>query len=237
MTLSLTKQSLLLVALAIAATLLIEHSSIDIAISQLFYNQGHWLIDKGQQPYAFIFYKLPKALLIVTGLGLVALLAWRSWQMRQNSLLLSKAQPTRATGIFSLSRHEISYLLLTLILVPTITATLKSITHVSCPNHLLLFNGEFEYLSIWQNIQAKTPAKCFPAAHASAGFALFGLAYLPRLRAYRLKIIVAVALLGWLMGLYKMSIGDHFFSHTLVAMLLGWSIVCAIAAAMFRQTR
>lgn len=237
MTLSLIKQSLLLLILAIGATLLVEHSSIDIAISQLFYDQGHWLIGKSEQPYAFIFYKLPKALLIVTGVGLMALLAWRSWQLRQNRFQPATAQPITATGIFSLSRREISYLLLTLILVPTITATLKSVTHVSCPNHLLLFNGEFEYLSIWQNIQAKTPAKCFPAAHASAGFALFGLAYLPRLRAHRLKIIITVALLGWVMGLYKMSIGDHFFSHTLVAMLLGWSIVCAIAAAMFRQTR
>jgi membrane-associated PAP2 superfamily phosphatase len=35
---------------------------------------------------------------------------------------------------------------------------------------------------------------------------------------------------GWLMGTYKMLIGDHFLSHTIVTMLLAWLIICAIAA-------
>ena len=229
--LPLVKQSLLLLILAIIAALIFEHSQFDIAISQLFYNQNHWLIAKDTQPYAFIFYDLPKMLIILSALLLIMTLLWRYWQDKRYSK--DNNNPQIRGRLLQFSNRDLSYLLLVLIIVPSITASLKSITHVSCPNHLLLFNGEFAYLSIWQNILAKTPAKCFPAAHASAGFALYALAYLPQLQKYRGRITLAVSVLGWSMGLYKMSIGDHFFSHTLVSMLLSWSIACGIAAFIF----
>src|SRR5699024_12785181 len=76
---------------------------------------------------------------------------------------------------------------------------------------------------------AQTPAKCFPAAHASAGFSLYGLAFLPSLQQYRYRVFEIVTVLGWTMGLYKMLFGDHFFSHTLVSMLLSLTIACALA--------
>lgn len=65
------------------------------------------------------------------------------------------------------------YVAAAMVCVPLIIASLKSVTHVVCPSHLQIFGGEFAYLSIWQNMQAGTDAKCFPAAHASAGFALY----------------------------------------------------------------
>jgi membrane-associated PAP2 superfamily phosphatase len=30
-------------------------------------------------------------------------------------------------------------------------------------------------------------------------------------------------------GLYKMVIGDHFLSHTIISMLLAWLIACLVA--------
>lgn len=54
------------------------------------------------------------------------------------------------------------------------------------------------------------PDKCFPAAHASSGFALFAFAFAPSLRRRRGAIIIVVMALGWAMGCYKMIIGDHF---------------------------
>ena len=221
------KQLAILILLAISATLLVEHSPLDISISQLFYTNGHWLIEKGAQPYAFIFYDGPKLLLILFGVYLLIASLWRYWQSRQTTI--TATSPLIFRPIMALSSREIGYLLLVIIAVPTIIASLKSITHVSCPNHLYLFNGDLPYLSIWENIVAKTDAKCFPAAQASAGFALYGLAYLPTLYRHRLKIFIMVTALGWIMGVYKMSFGDHFFSHTLVSMLLSWSIACALA--------
>lgn len=221
-----------LLCLTIIATLLFEHSQLDIHISELFYTNGHWLLEKGTQPFAFIFYDLPKLLLILLGIYLIAVLILRH---RQNSDINLVIKNTKYDKLLTpLSTHEISYLLLVLIAVPSMIALLKGVTHVSCPNHLILFGGDLPYLNIWQNIAANTPAKCFPAAHASAGFSLYGLAFLPTLHQYRYRIFEIVTVVGWTMGLYKMLFGDHFFSHTLVSMLLSLTITCVLATLFFK---
>lgn len=222
-----------LLCLTIIATLTFEHSQFDIRISQLLYANGHWLLEKGAQPYAFIFYDFPKLLLILLGIYLITTLTWRYWQSRYSNTV--NAKPFFIRPIAALSSRELGYLLFTIIIVPTVIATLKSVTHVSCPNNLSLFNGDLPYLNLWQNIVAMTPEKCFPAAHASAGFSLYGLAFLPTLRRYRYKIFGIVTILGWTMGLYKMFFGDHFFSHTLVSMLLSLTIACALASLFFKR--
>jgi membrane-associated PAP2 superfamily phosphatase len=33
---------------------------------------------------------------------------------------------------------------------------------------------------------------------------------------------------GWAMGLYKMLIGDHFLSHTVITMVLAWLLILII---------
>ena len=226
----------LLLSLALIAMLILEHSQWDVAISQLFYSNGQWLLQKGTQPFAWVFYEGPKKLIILLGVSLMLTLGWRYWQVKQTKRGVAVAA-CRWQLFQRFDNRELLFLLLCLIIVPSVTASLKSVTHVSCPNHLLLFNGEFEYLNIWQNMLAKTPAKCFPAAHASAGFSLYGLAYMPRLRRHSRGMFVLVTVLAWSMGLYKMAIGDHFFSHTLVSMLLSWSLVCLIASVVFKAER
>ena len=223
-----------LLCLTIIATLTFEHSQFDVRISELFYTNGHWLLEKGAQPYRFIFYDFPKLLLILFGGYLIMVLIWHYWQRRYANTVNAKVFFIRP--IAALSSREVGYLLITIIIVPTVIATLKSFTHVSCPNSLFLFNGDLPYLNLWQNILAKTPAKCFPAAHASAGFSLYGLAFLPTVQRYRYKIFAIVTVLGWTMGLYKMAFGDHFFSHTLVSMLLSLTLACALASLFFRRS-
>ena len=220
-----------LLALTIVAALIFEHSLLDVSISELFYTNGHWLLEKGQQPYAFIFYDLPKALLILLVTVLLLTLALR--YLHRKADVKTVTAPFFIRTLTTLSNREIGYLVITIIAVPTIIASLKAVTHVSCPNQLSLFNGSLPYLNLWQDIQMMTPARCFPAAHASAGFALFGVAYLPRLKHQRVKIIILASLLGWTMGIYKMLIGDHFFSHTLVSMLLSLTIAYVIAIIFF----
>ncbi len=222
-----------LFCLTIIATLVFEHSQLDIRISELFYTNGQWLLEKGAQPYAFIFYDGPKALLILLALYLIAVLAIKSTKLSNHPAIANNSWLNKFMVPFSI--HETSYLLTVLILVPSTIALLKDITHVSCPNHLTLFGGSLDYLNLWQNIVAQTPAKCFPAAHASAGFSLYGLVFLPTLHQYRYRIFEIVTVLSWVMGLYKMLFGDHFFSHTLVSMLLALTIACALARLFFKR--
>ena len=230
---SVNRDWLKLLCLTIIATLTIEHSRLDVYISKLFYTNGQWLLEKGVQPYAFIFYNGPKLLLILLAVYLIMVLIIK---YRLSSKAIPSTHPSKFDKWLNpLSIREISYLLIVLIGVPTVIATLKGVTHVSCPNQLSLFNGDLPYLNLWQDIKSRMPVRCFPAAHASAGFALYGFAYLPSLKRYRVKIIVVASLLGWIMGLYKMAIGDHFFSHTLVSMLLAWTLACATATIFFAK--
>ena len=221
-----------LLCLTIIATLFFEHSQFDIRISELFYANGRWLLQKDAQPYAFIFYDAPKALLILLAIYLVTMLIVK-YRQRSNYLFIVNNKVNKFA--IALSIREISYLLIILIVVPTSIALLKGMTHVSCPNHLTLFGGDLPYLNLWQNMLAKTDAQCFPAAHASAGFSLYGLAGIPSLHKYRYRLFAIVTILGWAMGLYKMSFGDHFFSHTLVSMLLSLTIACGLASVFFKR--
>ena len=40
-------------------------------------------------------------------------------------------------------------------------------------------------------------------------------------------------ILGWTFGVYKMLIGDHFLSHTLVSMCLAWLVSLMVAASIY----
>jgi len=223
-----------LLCVTIIATLIFEHSQLDIRISELFYSNGHWLLEKGAQPYAFIFYDLPKALLILLAVYLIAVLIIKYRQPLPDAASQHRRKFDRFLP--PLPIREIGYLLIIIAIVPASIATLKGVTHVSCPNDLVIFNGDLPYLNLCQNIVAATPARCFPAAHASAGFSLYGLAFLPTLKKYRYQIFTTVTVLGWTMGLYKMLFGDHFFSHTLVSMLLSLTIAYALATLFFKHS-
>lgn len=212
--------------LAILATVLLEHSALDIAISQYFYQgNGQWWIDRDSRLPDWIFYTGIKRLLIIFELYIV--LAWfnRLFQHKNPLSNLGKNfaifQPLQR-----FSRQELGYLAIVMLLIPTVVATLKAITQVPCPNDLQLFGGKLAYLTLWQDMISRSGQTCFPAAHASSGFALYAWAFLPSLRSKRWHIATVVTLLAWLMGGYKMAIGDHFFSHTVVSMVLSW-MICA----------
>lgn len=222
--------------LAIVATLLVEHSAIDVSISQLFYQgNGNWYLEKGSKIPDWIFYTGIKRLLIVFEVYII--LAWLQRVLMAKKPQHQLAQPLKIFNSLSrFSNRELGYLAGVMILIPTVVATLKGITNVPCPNNLQLFGGKFEYLTLWQDIMSHSGQKCFPAAHASSGFALYAWAFLPSLKQKRWQIAIGVTLLAWIMGLYKMAIGDHFFSHTLVSMLMAWAICSGIAYRVFQNT-
>ncbi|MFT4920483.1 MAG: membrane-associated PAP2 superfamily phosphatase, partial [Zhongshania aliphaticivorans] len=60
------------------------------------------------------------------------------------------------------------------------------------------------------------------------GFALLALYYLPKSRRRRRQMLGIALTAGWAMGGYKMLLGHHFFSHTLVSMLLCWLVTNCI---------
>ena len=107
-----------------------------------------------------------------------------------------------------------------------IMALMKRISVTSCPWDLADFGGVGHYVSHWAwGVIDGGGGHCFPAGHASAGFAFisgyFALRHdLPR--AARLWLATALVA-GFALGLAQQMRGAHFMSHTLWTAWLCWT--------------
>lgn len=213
-------QHIFITFLALVVCLLcFEYTPIDMWIEAVLYDDAsrQWLWSGGEQISRFIFYNGMKDLLVVFTLGLLAcVLFFRNAQFVQRY------------------RNGLIIVLLSLLLVPLTVGELKATTNVACPKALTEFGGRIHHIGLFDHYSAdekpEKPQMCFPAGHASGGFALMSLFFLFRSERNRKKALLFGAGMGWIMGGYKMLIGDHFFSHTLVSMMLAWLIICIIVA-------
>ncbi|WP_114469352.1 phosphatase PAP2 family protein [Pseudorhodoferax soli] len=125
------------------------------------------------------------------------------------------------------------------LLATGMVALVKSGSHTSCPWDLAAFGGVARYQSHWLGWQHSDggAGRCFPAGHASAGFAFvagwFALRRdLPRLAAAWLVLAIAA---GLVLGLAQQLRGAHFMSHTLwtawICAAVGWGVDLAFAHA------
>ncbi len=106
-----------------------------------------------------------------------------------------------------------------------VISALKYISDTSCPWDLAEFGGLARHVSHWALGQADGGSgHCFPAGHATTGFALLSGYFALRRHAARAACIwLATALvLGLAMGLAQQMRGAHFMSHTLWTGWLCW---------------
>ena len=194
---------------------LFDVTHIDLSVQQwLFYHHGHWLWDRHEAVAKLVFYDGIKALLITFTVAFASTLVW------PRRLLWRGAR-----------KGDIAVAVVAMIAIPLIVGVLKATTHVNCPRTLSLFGGEFPYRTLLESLfrsDGMYNQRCFPAGHASGGFALLSLVAVCPSRQGRQRVITWAVMLGWVMGLYKMAIGDHFLSHTIVSMVLAWGIVNAL---------
>ena len=210
----------------IATLLIFEVTNLDRWVQQHLYNPStaSWLWDR-HEPYAkAILYDGARICLGIYGLGLIIALI-KNWRQQ--------GDPDLRIGLF--------IALLTLVLLPTLVGALKSTTNLPCPRKLSDYGGTYTYVHLFESRPAMSerPQKCFPAGHASGGFALLALPLLAKSRRRKIQLLVGALSVGWILGLYKMAIGEHFLSHTLVSMFLAWLVVYslkAIADRFFTRT-
>lgn len=130
-------------------------------------------------------------------------------------------------------RRGLRIVFASLILVPLSVAALKVGTNIACPRDLAAYGGDVEYVGILPMYSPdgvpSSRQKCFPASHASSGFALFSLFFLFRSKVYRRRALYLGLVVGGICGAYKIAIGDHFLSHTIVSMVLAWLIANVVA--------
>lgn len=114
-------------------------------------------------------------------------------------------------------------------------STLKSFSGTSCPWDLAEFGGVARYASHWRYwLQPDGGSgRCFPAGHASAGFAFVGGYFVFRHDAPALarRWLAAALAAGLLLGLGQQARGAHFMSHTLWTGWVCWSLAWSLDAA------
>lgn len=192
------------------AGILLAIPSADIYLQSFFYNYsaGSWVVMKSNHVLFLSFYQLPK--ILISGIALVLLIL----------LLLGSF---KIKTISHRAKNNISAALTYLIILPLFIGFLKRVTQIPCPKDFKVFGGLVPDFMILESLARFHPpgGRCFPAGHASGGFALYGLMFLflnsPKKMIFS---FVATTLLGWTMGLYQIARGEHLFSHTFVTQIL-----------------
>lgn len=204
--------------LLVATLVLFDVTPTDLWVQHHFFSVAFhkWYWDGSEPLKRFFLYDGLKAFLIAFASALTL------------CLLFLKDRPL----IHSYSRG-IRIVLISLILVPASVSELKATTNVACPRALTEFGGTLPYVPLFEHYppqhQPHNRQRCFPAGHASGGFALMSLFFLLKSRRNQTLALSLATILGWAMGNYKMLIGDHFVSHTIISMLLAWILINLIA--------
>ena len=208
--------------LLVVIILFFDFTSIDMWLQDKLYRPelGQWLLDKQDPFLRNLFYDGPKTLLMVLA-----------------KVLLLVLIVFRSSAFLERYRSGLAIVLITTVVTVALVGGLKSVTNVPCPKDLSHFGAEYPYVTFLHRLPlAETlgRVRCFPAGHASGGFALLSLFFLFKRRRNRRIGFGTGMVLGWTFGIYKMLIGDHFLSHTLVTMCLAWLVSLTVAASVYR---
>ena len=217
-----TKQIIATSVVLLLFIALFEFSTIDTWVQDYFYHADlhQWLLKKDAEIPRLIFYDGIKRLIILS--VIVTLVG---------SLLFRKS------SLVQEYREGLLIVVLAAIFVPLLIGALKATTNIPCPNDLKHYGGTYPHITLLtsypQNFVQTENIRCYPAGHASGGFALLSLVFLFKTKRNKVIATASALSIGWSMGLYKMLIGDHFLSHTIVTMLLAWLTILVVRKGVY----
>ena len=194
---------------------LFEFTNLDLALQDHFFNfeTRRWLVDEKAPLGRLVFYNGPKALV---------------WIIALTALTLA-AGPARWRERFRLDRRGLWLGVLVIATVPALAGLGKKYTNTFCPSEIRRYGGDMAYAKLCEPHPADDPpgrrGGCFPAGHASGGFALMGLLAVRAARRWRTGMLALGLSLGGWMAFYQMLKGAHYLSHTLTTMLVAWLVV------------
>lgn len=214
---NLNKHIIITAILLVAVITLFQFSNLDIFVQSFFYNfdTKNWLINKDEPILKFFFYDGIKNLLI-----LFAVIIFFSLIFLRKKELIQEY------------KKGLIIVLLAAIFVPVIIGSLKAITNTPCPCNIIYFNGTYPDIKVFdtypKDFIQTSKAKCWPAGHASGGFALMALFFLFKTPINQKRALISALVIAWGMGTYKMLLGDHFLSHSIITMIMAWLIILII---------
>jgi membrane-associated PAP2 superfamily phosphatase len=134
-------------------------------------------------------------------------------------------------------RRPALYFFGSIVLSVGVVGLLKTLTNVDCPRDLTEFGGAFPYIHLFEHRpEGLRHARCFPAAHASSGYALLALYFVFRERsrvAARWGLASGLAL-GLVFGIAQQARGAHFVSHDVWSAMLVWTISLSLYTFAFK---
>ena len=210
-----TKSSIIkTTALLVLVIVFFETTSWDIFFQEYLYDfqNKQWLLHSNSIALDLFFYSgLKKALIAFAFIVLFTLLVFYK------------------TSFVKEYKKGLMIIILSAILVPSAVIFLKRISNVPCPKNIEYFDGTYPNVTAFESypktFTQTSNILCWPAGHASGGFALLSLVFFFKSKKNQRKALIFALGIGWMMGFYKMALGDHFLSHTLITMILSWLIV------------
>ncbi|CAI8947065.1 phosphatase PAP2 family protein [Pseudomonas sp. IT-P176] len=198
-------------AVVATALLLLELTSLDMSLTQLFYDpDGGGFI--GRHSYFLENILHDRAKQVVIAFSVLAVIGFAG------SFFVARLKPFK---------RELGCLVLSLGLATAFVTPVKAVTAVQCPWSLKEFGGKETYSELLSPRPATDkPGRCWPGGHAATGFALFALFFV--LRDRRPKLARAAFLfafgLGTVFSVSRMMQGAHFFSHNVWTAVFCWLI-------------
>ena len=203
-----------LLGVLISITLLIDFLSIDSLLADFIYRQegNQWQLKNAWVTAVFI-HKAGKyfSIMLLTSVLILMLAAYRysflaQWKYRLQFLFIATALATLFISIG------------------------KALTNISCPWDFARYGGLVEYLPLLKQLWIRNGSQCFPAGHASAGFAWVSLYFMGRSSKapWRWWGLGFAVLMGSLFGISQQLRGAHFLSHDLWSFGICWmvSLIC-----------
>lgn len=191
--------------------LLLELTSLDMSLAQLFYDpQAGGFVGRHSYFLENILHDRAKQVVIV--FSVLAVLGFIA------SFFVARLTPFK---------RELGCLVLSLGLATAFVTPVKAVTAVQCPWSLKEFGGKETYSELLSPRPATDkPGRCWPGGHAATGFALFGLFFVLRDRRPKLARMAFVFAfgLGTVFSISRMMQGAHFFSHNVWTAVFCWLI-------------
>jgi membrane-associated PAP2 superfamily phosphatase len=132
-------------------------------------------------------------------------------------------------------RRVLTFLALALCLAPLSVTIAKASSARHCPWDVIEFGGKVPYERLFEaNSAGVKPGRCFPAGHASTGFALMAFyfaAYSRRADSAARWCLLGGVAAGVALGLARVAQGAHFATHVLWAGLLCWIVMVVLYRA------
>jgi membrane-associated PAP2 superfamily phosphatase len=134
-------------------------------------------------------------------------------------------------------RWSLTYLAASIAVSTSLVSLLKSWTAMDCPWDLSRYGGTQAMIGLFESRHGMAASGCFPAGHASAGYAWVALYFcaLSLRPAWRFTGLFTGLAAGLIFGIAQQLRGAHFLSHDLLSLAVCWVSALALYCVMLAR--